>query len=317
MKTTRRSPILACLALLSILVSLCGVPCGSLARGKAGDGARYEALSAYAQDLTKAARGAESKTEDFGAGVRRLVQVLSRRGGKNSAALVASDLAASAGVVEGLARRIAAGDVPPSLRGKKLFRLDAGRMLDEAGGAEFSKRFAALLQESKSSGGRVVLFLENLDGLLSARETQQAQSALDSLSVELESGSVRVIGTVTPSAFELKLAQQSALKSRLQEILLDKADAAAQEDEESAEDDSEGTENSGADFVGDKLSPELREMVATANTSERVSVILQGEDLKNDALRDFIKSSGARVAGNYAGLGAQTIEIRAGAIARL
>src|SRR3954464_9177599 len=239
MKATRRSPILAGLALLSILVSLCGMPSGSQARGKAGDGARYEALSAYAQDLTKAARGAESKTEDFGAGVRRLMQVLSRRGGKNNPVLVASDATVGAGVVEGLARRIAAGDVPASLRGKKLFRLDAGRMLDETGGAEFARRFATLLQESKTSGGRVLLFLENLDGLLSARETQQAQAALDSLAIEVESGSVRVIGTVSPSAFELKLTQQRALKSRVQEIFLDRPVEATQEDEETAEEDSQ------------------------------------------------------------------------------
>src|SRR5919112_706214 len=181
MKATRRSQTFAALALLSILVSLGGVPTGTQASAKAGEGARYEALAAYAQDLTKAARGAESKPEDFGAGVRRLMQVLSRRGGKNNPVLVASDAAAGAGAVEGLARRIAAGDVPASLRGKKLFRLDAGRMLGEAGGEEFARRFASVLSEAKSSGGRVVLFLENLDGLLSAREAQAAQSALDSL----------------------------------------------------------------------------------------------------------------------------------------
>src|SRR5919112_1063938 len=138
MKATRRSQTFAALALLSILVSLGGVPTGTQASAKAGGGARYEALAA-------------------------------------------SDAAAGAGVVEGLARRIAAGDVPASLRGKKLFRLDAGRMLGEAGGEEFARRFASVLSEAKSSGGRVVLFLENLDGLLSAREAQAAQSALDSL----------------------------------------------------------------------------------------------------------------------------------------
>jgi serine protease AprX len=317
MKSTRRSPILAGLALLSILVSLCGVPSGSLARGKAGAGAGFESLSAYAQDLTKAARGTESRTEDYGAGVRRVMQVLSRREGRNNPVLVGTDTTASILVVEGLARRIAAGDVPAPLRGKKVFRLDAGRMLSEAGGAEFARRFAAVLQESKASGGRVVLFLENLDGLLSAREARQAQAALDSLASEVESGSIRLIGTVSPSAFELKMSEQRALKSRVQEIYLDKPVETSNEDEEAADEDSEKSNTQGADFVGDKLSPDLRELVASANGSERVSVILQGEDLKNESLRDLLRSSGARVSGSYSGLGAQTVEVPADAVARL
>jgi serine protease AprX len=311
MKSSRRSQTLAGIALLSILVSLCGAP-SSLARAKSSGGA----LAVYAQDLTDAARGAEARAEDYGAGVARLMQVLARRGGKNNAALVAADAAAGASVVESLARRIAAGDVPASLRGKKLFRLDAGRMLSETGGAEFERRFAAVLRESKASGGRVVLFIENLDGLLSAREARQAQAALDSLASEVESGSVRLIGTVTPAAFELKLSQQR-LKSRLQEVYLDKADDASQDNEESADEDSEASSASGADFVGDKVSQDLSEVVKSSDSNERVSVILQGEDLKNEALNDFIKSSGARVSGSYAGLGAQALEIPAGAVARL
>jgi subtilisin family serine protease len=313
MKATRRSPLIAATALLSILVSLCGAPSGSLAGAKPGGGA----LSSYAQDLTRAARGAEARAEDYGAGVRRVMQVLSRRGGRNNPVLVGADAAAGASVVEGLARRIAAGDVHASLRGKRVFRLDAGRMLDEAGGAEFARRFAAVLQEAKASGGRAILFLENMDGLLSARDAQQAQAALDSLASEVESGSVRLIGTVSPSAFELKLAQQRALKSRVQEVYLDRADEASQDEEEAAEEDSEESNTNAADFVGDKLSADLREVIAAANASERVSVILQGEDLKNEALRDFIKSSGARVSGSFSGLGAQAVEVPAGAVAQL
>jgi serine protease AprX len=314
MKATRRSQLIATLTLLSILVSLCGAASGTLAGARPGGGA----LSSYAQDLTRAARGAESRAEDYGAGVRRVMQVLSRRGGRNNPVLVGADAAAGASVVEGLARRIAAGDVQASLRGKRVFRLDAGRMLNEVGGAEFARRFAAVLQEAKASGGRAILFLENMDGLLSARDAEQAKGALDSLASEVESGSVRLIGTVTPSAFELKLAQQSALKSRVQEVYLDKADEASQDEEEAAEEDSEETnDNGGADFVGDKLSPDLREVINTADASERLSVILQGEDLRNETLRDFLKSSGARVSGSFSGLGAQAVEVPAGAVARL
>jgi serine protease AprX len=319
MKANRRSPLLALLATLSILVSLFGAASGSHARTKAGDGAsRFEALSAYAQDLTKAARGTEAGSEDYGAAVRRVMLVLARSGVRRNPVLVGADAAVGASVVEALARRIAAGDVPASLRGRKLFRLDAGRMLSEAGGAEFARRFAAMLQDARNSGGRVVLFIDDLDGLLSAREAQASQAALDSLAAELEGGSVRLISTVTPAAFELKLAQQRALRSRVQEIFLDKPASASEEDEENADETGEGASAGGADFVGDKLSPDLREMLGGAvNNSERVSVIVQGEDLRNEALADFLKSSGARVGGSYNGLGAQLIEVPAGAVARL
>ncbi|HVF43916.1 MAG TPA: S8 family serine peptidase, partial [Pyrinomonadaceae bacterium] len=313
MEATRRSRFIAGLTLLSILVSLCGAAPGSLAGARPGGGA----LSSYAQDLTRPARASEPRAEDYGAGVRRVMQVLTRRGGRNNPVLVGADAAAGASVVEGLARRMAAGDVPASLRGKKVFRLDAGRMLGEVGGAEFARRFGAVLREAKASGGRVVLFLENMDGLLSARDAEQAQAALDSLASEVERGSVRLIGAVSPSAFELKLAQQRAFRSRVQEVYLDRADEATQEDEEAAEEDSEEAANGGADFAGDKVSPDLREVVNAAGPSERVSVILQGEDLRNEALRDYLKSSGATVSGSFSGLGAQAVEVPAGAVARL
>src|SRR4051812_21147513 len=143
MKATRRSQILAGLALLSIIVSLCVVPSGSHASAKAVEGARFEALAAYAQDLTKAARGAEAHAEDFGAGVRRVMQVLSRRGGRNNPVLVGTDAAAGAGVVEGLARRIAAGGGQASFRGERGLRLDAGGLLGGGGGAGVARRVAA------------------------------------------------------------------------------------------------------------------------------------------------------------------------------
>src|ERR1044072_9476253 len=140
MKATRRAQVIATLTLLSILVSLCGAASGTLAGARPGGGA----LSSYAQDLTRAARGTESHAEDYGAGVRRVMQVLSRRGGRNNPVLVVADAAAGATGVEGLARRIVAGDAPASLLGKQVFRLDAGRMLGEVGGAEFARRFAAV-----------------------------------------------------------------------------------------------------------------------------------------------------------------------------
>ncbi|MDT5294163.1 MAG: serine protease AprX [Acidobacteriota bacterium] len=321
MKLTRRSTALTYLALFSILVSFCALPAAwaqTGAKAKAGDTARFEALSAYAQDMTKAARGAQAGADDYGAGVRRALRVLSRSR-RNNPLLVTDDAASGRTVVEALARRVVAGDVSATLRGKRIFRLDAGRLLAEAGnGDEFGRRFAAVLQDARGARGSVVLFLENLDGLLSARDAQQAQAALDSLAGEVAHGTVRLIGTVTPAAFELKLARNEALKSQLQELYLDRPEQASGDSDEDETESADVDERGGASFTGDRIAPDLREALATgASGAERVPVILQAEDLKSAPLQEFLKASGARVGGSYAGLGAQLIEVPLASVGRL
>ena len=319
MKLTRLKSALTHLAIFSMLASsLAFSAAGAQTRTdkKETASARFDALAAYAQDLTKAARTAEPVADDNGAAVGRVLRVLARRDGRNNPLLVTDDAAAGKPVVEGLARRIAAGNVPASLRGKRIFALDAGRLLAESkAGAEFGQKLEAVLRDVRGSEGRVILFVENLDGLLSAREAQAAESALGMLAGDIARGTVRMIGAVTPAAFELKLAQNDSFKSSLQEIFLDKAEQTADsDDEEEASDD----EQSGAEsFVGDKISPDLREALGGTSASERVQVILQGDDLKNASLREFLKSNGASVAGNFGSLGAQAVEMPLSAVSRL
>src|SRR5438067_5084606 len=180
MKLTRRFSALAHLALFSMLLSLCPLPAAHAqtraAVGKEKEPARFEALAAYAQDLSESARRAEPAAEDYGAGVRGVLRVLARREGRNNPLLVTDDSGVGRATVEALARRVAGGDVPSPLRGKRIFALDAGRLLADAGsGAEFARRFAAVLSDVKNAEGRAVLFLENMDGLLAARDERQAQ----------------------------------------------------------------------------------------------------------------------------------------------
>src|SRR5947209_7983061 len=324
MKITGRSLALTYLTLFSLLLSLCGFStAGAQSRAVEKDPARFVALAAYAQDLNEMARRDAPAAEDYGRGGRGVLRVLARRDGRNNPLLVTDDAAGGRAVVEGLARRIAGGEVPAHLRGKRIFALDAGRLLADAGGGEeFGQKFAAVLRDVKSADGRVVLFLENIDGLLAARDERQARAALDLLAVEVSRGAVRLIGAVSPAAFELKLAQNEALKSRLQEIYLDRPEQSAQaEDEDKAESsdeaDSSDKEQSGAaPFVGDKIAPDLREAVSGAGTS-RVSLILQGDDLKNASVRDYLKASGARFGGSFDALGAQAVELPLSAVAGL
>jgi len=158
MKVNKRSSPLTYLALFSLLLSFCPFSkagAQSRAAEKAKDPARFEALAAYAQDLTEAARREAPADADYGAGVRAVLRVLARREGRNNPLLVTDDAAGGRAVVEALARRVAGGESPASLRGKRIFALDAGRLLaDAGGGAEFVRRFAAVLGDVKSADGR-------------------------------------------------------------------------------------------------------------------------------------------------------------------
>ncbi len=310
----KRSPCLAGLALFALLLSQAAlVPAGAQTRAKdSGDG--FEALSTYAQELTRAPHRAEGLPEADAAGVRAVMRALARDGGRNNPLLVTEDLAAGGALVESLARRVATGDVPAPLRGKRIFRLDAGRLLSESGGAEFARKFDALLGEAGRPDGRAVLFLENLDGLLSAREDGQARAALDSLARAVGRGSLRLLGTITPAAFELRLAQDERFKARFQEVYLDRLESAQADEEEDSDVDARADASG---FVGDKISPDLRAALGGADASGRVPVILQGEDLKDETVREFLKASGARVGASYSGLGAQLVEVPAGSVERL
>ncbi|HEX3560829.1 MAG TPA: S8 family serine peptidase [Pyrinomonadaceae bacterium] len=316
MKLNTRSSALTYLTLFSLLLSLSGFwTVGAQSRvGSEKETARFEALSAYAQDLTASAQRGAPAADDFGAGVRSVLRVFARREGRNNPLLVTDDAAGSRAVVEALARRVAGGEVPAQLRGKRILALDAGRMLADAkGGAEFGRRFAAVLRDVKSADGRVVLFVENMDGLLASADERQSQAALDLLAGEVSRGAVRLIGAVSPAAFELKLAQNEALKSRLQEIYLDRPEQSAQADEEDKDESSDEDQSSGAGFVGDKISPDLREALS-GNGSDRVSLILQGDDLKNASVREYLKASGATFGGSFNSLGAQAVEVPLSAV---
>src|SRR5947209_2193866 len=136
MKFTRRLSPLAYLAFFSMLLSLCPLPVAhaqTRAAVKGKDAARFEALAAYAQDLSESARRAGPAAEDYGAGVRGVLRVLARREGRNNPLLVTDDSAVGRATVEALARRVAGGDVPAPLRGERIFALDAGRLLADAG----------------------------------------------------------------------------------------------------------------------------------------------------------------------------------------
>jgi serine protease AprX len=314
MKSTRRTKFLTHLALFAVLLSLAAPLAAATqptAGAKASTATRAGALAAFAQDLTGAARGAAPTSDDYGDGVRRTLRVLARAS-RNNPLLVTDNAAGGRAVVESLARRVASGDVPASLRDKSIYAFDAGRLVSEASNAsEFSQNFTAMLREAERMG-HAILFVENLDALLSARDEQQARAALDLLVGEVARGGVRVIATVSTTAFELKAARDGKLNAQLQEIFLDKAGQASNSDDEDKGDSPDAKQS--ADFAGEKISPDLSQALASVSASDRAGIIVQGSDLKNEAVREYLARSGARVVGSFDALGAQSVELPLSAV---
>jgi ATP-dependent Clp protease ATP-binding subunit ClpB len=225
MTLDRNSPAAKALAAAGVTAQSLNAAIEQIRKGRKADSPSaeegYDALKKYARDLTEAARSGKldpviGRDEE----IRRTVQVLSRRT-KNNPVLIGEPGVGKTAIVEGLALRIAHGDVPDSLKDKRLLALDLGAMVAGAKfRGEFEERLKAVLSEITSAQGEIIVFIDELHTLVGAGKADGAMDASNMLKPALARGELHCVGATTLDEYRKHIEKDAALARRFQPVFV-------------------------------------------------------------------------------------------------
>jgi subtilisin family serine protease len=279
---------------------------GSVITSRAERAAEFPLLSRYASELTT--RRGDAGADARAAEIQRAVEILSRDS-RNSPLLITDAGADAASVARGVARRIAEGRVPASLRGANVFALSPGSLAFGAKTSdEFVARLRSLLEEASQSRGRVVLFVEDFHQLAGTYTSREASDAVRSA---IERAGLRFIGSTTSAVYDEHIAKDASLAKLVEPVRLSSDDSPA-----TRERDEQAAKVSNV-LAGDKLSSDLRALAASAKPGERVGVILQSDDLNSPRLEALMRKYGVEVSSRMSQIGALRVEVPAAALKEL
>ncbi|HEV7797952.1 MAG TPA: hypothetical protein VGO73_07345, partial [Pyrinomonadaceae bacterium] len=273
--------------------------------------ASYPSLQRFGINLTKLARLGKIQTvKGYDAEIARTIETLANS--NVAPVLVGESSLDRSAIARGLALRIAAGDVPLALRNKQIFSLSLDAIADGAKTSqEFETRVQAIVAETAKSNGRIVLFIDELQEFAGKRATSIASSTLQAA---LRNSGLRVIGAASPAAYSEYIAADENLAGLFETVVIGETATTA------STANSAGVQTAAKlsqPFEGDKISPDMRELMQSASSDGRVTAILQVDSVRSNQLKTLLARHGVLISGRMPQLGALKVQIPVAAVEEL
>src|ERR1041384_5244758 len=270
------------------------------------------ALAIYATDMTAAAeRGRFNSIEARRELTDRALQILASEQ-KNNPVVISESQAVRDLVVIGVAQRMVAGDLPETLAGKRLFKLNLEKLFhDSSNAAELKTNLSAILSDVAKSEAKVILIIDPVQSLIGSAGAFDG-TASELLLDAIKKGDVQCFGATTDVAYQQDVAQEQSLASLFTAI----------DTQEATKADDQADENSSAPstlepFVGDNISPDMRELASSSNAPARVKAILQVNNTNSEKVRESLAKYGARIEGEMPRFGALAVDLPTSAIEKI
>src|SRR3984893_8469630 len=276
--------------------------------------ATYPALAAYATDLTELAhQGKLGQVNDHDKAIQQIARVLSRDH-KNNPVLIAEPGFGRSIIIAGLAYRIASGDVPNALQGKKVFSLNSSALAANAkGAADVESRFNAVLEDVKRAKGTIILFVDELPHFL-ANDAGQKQSAC---AEAIRQGDMQLVGATTAHSYQETIATDAGLARQFERVVLSDANGSETAESSADQDTDNQSDQDASASPGEKLSADLQDVVQHSGDRTRVKVILQVDKMSSEKVNELLSAKGVEVKNRFRQFGLIEVELPVGALKTL